>query len=97
MDREFLERRRELEEKDAADLWDYWPETNDDMYNLVDYEIPPLWEVIDDAADTVRRFTDSFNPIAETIGKTSLFPHYWGTGRNEDLSKVHRRPVHTGH
>lgn len=77
LERQFSERRQELEEKAAADPWEFWPETHDDRYNPADYEIPPLWEVIDDKADTVRRFSDAHDLLAETIGRTSLRPHYW--------------------
>ena len=87
LDRQFRERRQELEEKAAADPWEFWPETHDDRYNPADYEIPPLWEVIDDKADTVRRFSDAHDLLAETIGRTSLRPYYWSPGDNEGLTR----------
>jgi len=87
MDQEFWERREELEEKAAADPWDYWPETHDDMYNPADYEIPPLWEILNEEANRVRRFSDPLDPIAETIGGASLHPHYWSPGDNDGLSQ----------
>jgi hypothetical protein len=90
LDKEFRERRRELEEKAAADPWDYWPETHDDRYNEADYEVPPLWERLDSNARQIRRRMERegiSNPLAATIGKTRLFPHYWSPGDNDDLTQ----------
>lgn len=90
LDREFRERRRELEERAAADPWDYWPETHDDRYNEADYEVPPLWERLDSNARQIRRRMereDISNPLAATIGQTRLFPHYWSPGDNDDLTR----------
>ena len=84
------DRRKELEEKAAADPWDYWPETHDDLYNEADYEIPPLWEQLDSNARSVRFRMDNLDikdPLAFTIGKTVLDPHYWSPGDNEDLTQ----------
>lgn len=72
LQRQFSERRQELEEKAAADPWDYWPETHDDKYNPADYEIPPLWEILAGKADNARRFSDAHDLLAETIGRTLL-------------------------
>lgn len=82
MERRFRERRRELEKKAEADPWDFLPETHDDRYNPADFEIPPLWECLNDSATDVR-FTmrrkgeDAiFDKVAATIGSTHLFPYY---------------------
>jgi hypothetical protein len=87
LERQFRERRQELEEEAAADPWEFWPETHDDRYNPADYEIPPHWEVIDDKADTIRRFSDAHDLLAETIGRTSLRPNYWNPGDNAELTR----------
>jgi len=79
-----------MEERAAADPWDYWPETHDDRYNEADYEVPPLWERLDSNARQIRRRMereDISNPLAATIGQTRLFPHYWSPGDNDDLTR----------
>jgi len=79
-----------LEEKAAADPWDYLPETHDDLYNEADYEIPPLWERLDSNAELVHQRMEGDginNPLAATIGRTRLFPHYWSPGDNGDLTQ----------
>jgi len=48
----------------------------------------PLWEVIDTRASHTRRFDDdAFDPLAATIGRVDLYPHFWGPGDCADVTR----------
>lgn len=89
LDRAYRERRRELEKKAEADPWDYWPETHDDLYNQADYEIPPLWETIQEKAHSIKRLSkpDYDDPLAAAIGRTTLVPYYCTPSDHVDICR----------
>lgn len=93
--RGYMEARRELPDSPADDPWAY---TELPTRNPAENIIPPLWEILDASATLVRQQMerdlstnetggDIFDPIAATIGRTRLFPHYWDEGSNANLTR----------
>lgn len=80
LNNEYRERQR--------DLPDGIPETHDDLHNPADYEAIALWEALHNSAENVRQFhEDPFDPLAATIGRVDLFPHFWEPGDCADITQ----------
>jgi hypothetical protein len=93
LNREYEERQAELERKRKHDPFGGAPETRDDLYNPADCEISPLWEALNTSARRVfspafhQTVDDAPDPLARVIGKTPLFPHYWGPGDSDHVAR----------
>lgn len=96
LDQDFRECREKLEQKAAADPWDYWPKNHDDLgkpgglRDITAVGSPPKGGV----KRAERRGEIDFEeghppvePIAYVIGQTRLYPHYWSSGDNGDITR----------